>query len=136
MGMFGRLRSKLGSKGKGKDKNDAATHDHGRVLRFHDKHNSGPSSKVEGNGVSAVGGSNSLEYDDHDDTSDTGAIAQLTTDILRNIFSYVCPHSIDGQYDRIENCDVGDICMLCDLRDLASCAAVHPSWYPAAMKTL
>lgn len=57
-------------------------------------------------------------------------------DILRRIFTFVCPHCQDESYEPSERSMVGDGCMLCDLRDLASCSAVKRGWYGVAQDLL
>lgn len=132
MGLFGHLRSKLRSKDK--DRADVATNDYDNGLPSYDEHYDGPSSKAKGNGVSALVGFKSRKRDDRDHTVHFDG--EEVEHILHNIFTYVCPHTVDDRYERIENCDVGDICMLCCLRDLASCAATKRGWYATAMKLL
>lgn len=53
--------------------------------------------------------------------------------ILYNIFTFVCPHAVDERYKPIEECIIGNGCMLCDLRDLAHCASVKRGWSGIAM---
>lgn len=60
----------------------------------------------------------------------------LPVNVLRNIFAQVCPHSQDGAYTTSEKSQVGDGCMLCDLRDIAQCARVRRNWYQIAQETL
>lgn len=57
---------------------------------------------------------------------------KLPDKVLKLIFSYVCPHAEDGSYESCEDSQLGDGCMLCDLRDLSNCAQVRRSWYPPA----
>lgn len=63
-------------------------------------------------------------------------ITKLPTKVLKHIFEFVCPHTLDKSYEVQERVDVGDGCMLCDLRDLAHCAAVRRSWYQPAQEQL
>jgi len=63
-------------------------------------------------------------------------IARLPPRLLKYIFEFLCPHTLDKSYDVSEKADVGDGCMLCDLRDLAHCAAVRSSWYQPAQQQL
>jgi len=63
-------------------------------------------------------------------------IARLPPKLVQYVFEFVCPHSVDKGYDVSEKADVGDGCMLCDLRDLAHCAAVRSSWYRLAQQLL
>jgi hypothetical protein len=57
-------------------------------------------------------------------------LAKLPGPLLERIFSFVCPHTQDETYESCEQSavDVGDTCMLCDLRDLAHCAQVSRKW--------
>ncbi|EOD46808.1 Vps54-like protein [Neofusicoccum parvum] len=61
---------------------------------------------------------------------------QLPDKVLRRIFELVCPHTTDDSYETSEKSMIGDGCMLCDLRDLASCAQVRRRWYGAAQGLL
>lgn len=61
---------------------------------------------------------------------------QLPDKILRRIFEFVCPHTADDSYETSEKSMIGDGCMLCDLRDLASCAQVRRRWYGVAQGLL
>lgn len=63
-------------------------------------------------------------------------IVRLPPRLIRYIFEFACPHALDKGYDVSEKVDVGDGCMLCDLRDLAHCAAVRSSWYWLAQQQL
>jgi hypothetical protein len=63
-------------------------------------------------------------------------IARLPPRLVQVIFEFACPHTLDKGYDVSEKADVGDGCMLCDLRDLAHCAAVRRSWYRLAQQQL
>jgi hypothetical protein len=63
-------------------------------------------------------------------------IARLPPRLIQYILEVVCPHTLDKSYDVSEKADVGDGCMLCDLRDLARCAAVRSSWYRLAQQQL
>ncbi|KAF2436870.1 hypothetical protein EJ08DRAFT_691183 [Tothia fuscella] len=63
-------------------------------------------------------------------------IQRLPAKIVQNIFEYVCPHVLDRSYDISENSQVGESCMLCDLRDLAHCAGVRRDWYQLAQELL
>ncbi|KAF2725228.1 hypothetical protein K431DRAFT_343210 [Polychaeton citri CBS 116435] len=56
--------------------------------------------------------------------------------VLERIFAHVCPHTQDFTYETSENSQIGDGCMLCDLRDLASCARVCKRWGQSAQKQL
>ena len=62
--------------------------------------------------------------------------ARLPDKVLRLIFEAVCPHSTDVSYDAYENANVGDGCMLCDLRDLSICTRVRKSWHKSAQEQL
>ena len=62
--------------------------------------------------------------------------ARLPPNVLENIFSYVCPHTRDLSYLPSEESQIGDGCMLCDLRDLSNCARVSRKWYASAQKLL
>lgn len=61
---------------------------------------------------------------------------RLPDKVLTRIFQYVCPHSTDFSYDPSEHSQIGDGCMLCDLRDLSNCASVCRKWYGLAQKIL
>ncbi|KAI5286687.1 hypothetical protein KEM54_006590 [Ascosphaera aggregata] len=60
-------------------------------------------------------------------------VKQLPPSILADIFARVCVHSQDGSFIPIEDSVYEDVCMLCDLRDLAHCALVCRSWREAAI---
>ncbi|KAF2084651.1 F-box domain-containing protein [Saccharata proteae CBS 121410] len=62
--------------------------------------------------------------------------SKLPNNVLRNIFSYVCPHTRDFTFEPCENSMVGDGCMLCDLRDLSNCARTTRQWYHVAQEML
>jgi hypothetical protein len=62
--------------------------------------------------------------------------AKLPPKVLKRIFEFVCPHTLDKSYEPQENVNVGETCMLCGLRDLAHCAAVRRSWYHPAQELL
>lgn len=62
--------------------------------------------------------------------------ARLPDNVVENIFTYVCPHTADTSYEPSERSQIGDGCMLCDLRDLARCAQVCRKWYSTAQKLL
>ena len=66
-------------------------------------------------------------------TSDIAA--RLPPPVLEAIFAFVCPHVLDETFDSLEDSMIEDGCMLCDMRDLAHCAAVCRSWTVTA-KTL
>ncbi|KAK3116342.1 hypothetical protein LTR53_003368 [Teratosphaeriaceae sp. CCFEE 6253] len=61
---------------------------------------------------------------------------RLPDDVLSLIFARVCPHTQDFSYEVSERSQIGDGCMLCDLRDLARCAQACRKWYNAAQKVL
>lgn len=63
-------------------------------------------------------------------------IARLPPRLIQCIFELVSPHTLDKSYHASEKADVGDGCMLCDLRDLAHCAAVRSSWYRLAQQQM
>lgn len=63
-------------------------------------------------------------------------ITRLPPRLVQFIFQSVSPHTLDKGYDVSEKADVGDGCMLCDLRDLAHCAAVRSSWYRVAQQQM
>jgi hypothetical protein len=63
-------------------------------------------------------------------------IQRLPPKVVRRIFEFVCPHTLDRSYDISENSQVGDSCMLCDIRDLAHCAAARRDWYQLAQTLL
>lgn len=62
--------------------------------------------------------------------------ARLPSGVWYRIFSYVCPHSEDESYESAEDSMVEDGCMLCDMRDLASCALVCRRWNNVARRML
>ena len=61
---------------------------------------------------------------------------RLPDKVLSRIFTLVCPHTQDLSYEPSEQSQIGDGCMLCDLRDLARCASVCRRWYGYAQKLL
>ncbi|KAK4622176.1 hypothetical protein CLAFUW4_06526 [Fulvia fulva] len=61
---------------------------------------------------------------------------RLPDKVLANIFSYVCPHSLDYTYESCEASQLGDGCMLCDLRDISKCAQTCRKWYAVAQGLL
>lgn len=61
---------------------------------------------------------------------------RLPANVLDNIFTYVCPHTQDTSYEPSERSQIGEGCMLCDLRDLARCAQVCRKWYGTAQGLL
>lgn len=61
---------------------------------------------------------------------------RLPDQVLSQIFAYVCPHTGDFTYAPSERSQIGDGCMLCDLRDLARCASVCRKWYTVAQRSL
>ncbi len=63
-------------------------------------------------------------------------LTNISPAILRRIFAFVCPHSQDETYDNCEDSAIGEACMLCDMRDLAHCAAVSRAWRIEAVKVL
>jgi hypothetical protein len=63
-------------------------------------------------------------------------LARLPEAAFKNIFAFVCPHSLDDTYATCEQSAVEDGCMLCDLRDLARCVAVCRRWRTEAVKLL
>jgi hypothetical protein len=63
-------------------------------------------------------------------------LANFPATVLDRIFSFVCPHSNDESYETCEQSATEDACMLCDLRDLAHCAAVSRKWRAEAVKLL
>ncbi|KAF2096196.1 hypothetical protein NA57DRAFT_43484 [Rhizodiscina lignyota] len=63
-------------------------------------------------------------------------ISRLPDNVLKNIFTYVCPHVLDESYETSERSEVGDGCMLCDLRDLGNCARVRRNWYQPVQELL
>lgn len=62
--------------------------------------------------------------------------ARLPAAVLANILTYVCPHAADRTYAPCESSQVGDGCMLCDLRELAHCAALCRRWRAVAESLL
>jgi hypothetical protein len=63
-------------------------------------------------------------------------IGRLPPKVLKQIFEYICPHTLDQSYEASEKVEVGDGCMLCDLRDLANCAKARRGWYQIAQELL
>lgn len=61
---------------------------------------------------------------------------RLPNNVLRNIFSFVCPHVTDETYEVSERSHPGSGCGLCDLRDLAHCTRVNRQWYNVAQDLL
>ena len=61
---------------------------------------------------------------------------QLPPDLLVELLSYVCPHAQDGSYVCCEDSMMDGGCMLCDMRDLASCARVDRQWSVAVTHLL
>ncbi|KAI8251083.1 hypothetical protein K4K58_009121 [Colletotrichum sp. SAR11_239] len=66
----------------------------------------------------------------------TFLLENLPKDILSRIFAFVCPHTQDETYETCETSAIFDACMLCDLRDLASCARVSWKWNSVANAAL
>ena len=62
--------------------------------------------------------------------------ARLPPNVLENIFTHVCPHTHDHSYLSSDESQIGDGCMLCDLRDLGHCARVNRKWCGTAQKLL
>lgn len=63
-------------------------------------------------------------------------ITRLPDRVLSLIFTLVCPHTRDLSFFPSEESQIGDGCMLCDLRDLANCAQVSRRWYSIAQGLL
>ena len=61
---------------------------------------------------------------------------RLNEDILERIFKYVCPHVQDQTYETSERSEIGDGCMLCDLRDMGKTAQVCRRWYRVAQQLM
>ena len=61
---------------------------------------------------------------------------RLPDKVLTRIFQFVCPHTTDFTYEPSEQSQIGDGCMLCDLRDLSNCACVCRKWYGLSQKLL
>lgn len=61
---------------------------------------------------------------------------ELPAKVLSRLFTYVCPHTEDEAYTTSEDSMIGDGCMLCEMRDLAHCAAVCRSWAGVAQNLL
>lgn len=61
---------------------------------------------------------------------------RIPDNVLERIFALVCPHSQDETYEPSERSMLGDGCLLCDMRDLASCTRVCRKWYHNAQKML
>lgn len=64
------------------------------------------------------------------------ALARLPPRVLERVFTFVCPHSRDQSYETCEESALEDACMLCDMRDLAHCAAVSRQWRKEALMLL
>jgi hypothetical protein len=62
--------------------------------------------------------------------------ARLDRKVLTRIFAFVCPHTQDTSYQVLDDVDLGDTCMLCNLRDLAQCARVCKAWHDPAMQLM
>lgn len=60
----------------------------------------------------------------------------LPPNVLYNILTYVCPHSLDNSLSSSEESMTEDGCMLCDMRDLAHCTLVSKRWYNVAQPLL
>ncbi len=63
-------------------------------------------------------------------------LARLPPPILRRIFGFVCPNSLDESYETCERSALDNGCMLCNVRDLAHCVAVCRAWRKAAVPVL
>lgn len=63
-------------------------------------------------------------------------LEQLPPPVLERIFAFVCPHTQDSTYESQEQSSIEDACMLCDLRDLASCLLVCRKWRAFGVKVL
>ena|ERR1700749_4646888 len=61
---------------------------------------------------------------------------RLDRKVLARIFTFVCPHTLDTSYQILDDVDLGDTCMLCNLRNLAQCARVCKAWHDPAMQVL
>ncbi|KAF1981708.1 hypothetical protein K402DRAFT_341774 [Aulographum hederae CBS 113979] len=57
---------------------------------------------------------------------------RLPDDVVKKILYFVCPHAFDETYQTSERSEVGDGCMLCDMRDLARCSLIRKKWYALA----
>lgn len=73
------------------------------------------------------------QYGHHDGRDTT---ARLPIRILQQIFIELCPLTADDSYDSSEESLVDYGCALCDLRDLAHCAAVSRKWWNATQELL
>jgi hypothetical protein len=62
--------------------------------------------------------------------------AKLPLRVLQRIFTFVCPHVQDETYTTSEESMIENGCMLCDLRDLASCGRVCRLWFNSAQNLL
>jgi hypothetical protein len=60
----------------------------------------------------------------------------LPPKVLRLIFQYVCPHTLDESYETLENSMPLDACALCDAGHLNNCALVCRKWSESAQKIL
>lgn len=84
------------------------------------------------NGYNANGNGNGCYYQ----RAGADYVSKLPDNVLKNIFSYACPHLLDETFDTSERSEVGDGCMLCNLRDLANCARVRRNWYQPVQELL
>lgn len=66
----------------------------------------------------------------------SAALLQLPDAVLACIFAFVCPHAQDRSYEKCEATNFENLCMLCDMRDLAHCAQVCRRWRRAAQQVL
>jgi hypothetical protein len=63
--------------------------------------------------------------------------SRLNPQVLKRIFTFVCPHTLDDSYQNLDDVDLGDnTCMLCNLRDLAQCARVCKAWHSPATELM
>ncbi|KAF1812348.1 hypothetical protein P152DRAFT_33368 [Eremomyces bilateralis CBS 781.70] len=55
-------------------------------------------------------------------------VARLPSNVLENIFRFVCPHTTDYSFDSNESVSLVQSCRCCDVQDLARCARVRRAW--------
>jgi len=63
-------------------------------------------------------------------------IKVLPESIIARIMLEVCPHAADTNFQPLEDVDLPDTCMLCDLRDLAHMTVTRRDWLHVGRATL
>ena len=61
---------------------------------------------------------------------------ELPDTLLKDILSFVCPHSRDDSHASSEDSMIDGVCPLCDLEDLAHCGLVSRQWSKCAKELL